>query len=58
MKIKPLESYRLYGTQNGIVEGQTYEATVATSIPDYKEHGFVFCNEILLYKSEYVIVIP
>jgi hypothetical protein len=58
MKIKPNENYKLVGTYPKIVldKNKIYDSVTATNQPNYKKKGLVFCNDILLNKSEYTII--
>jgi hypothetical protein len=58
MKIKPKYNYRLLGSYPVITldNTKTYEGVTATNQPNYKKKGLVFCEDILLNKSEYKIV--
>ena len=56
MKIKPLDNYQLLGTGITLKMDKIYNAQKASNVPDYLEKGLVFCNGILLDKTEYVVV--
>ena len=56
MKIKPLESFKLLGTQLSLVKGKGYSATPAANQPDWEEEGKIFVNEILLVRGEYGVL--
>lgn len=56
MKIKPNESFKLLGTDIELDKNKTYEAEVASNIPNHKERGLVFVEGLLLDKYEYAVV--
>ena len=58
LKIKPKENYKLLGTYPVITlnKNKVYRAIIAINQPDYKKTGLVFCNDILLNKTEYTII--
>ena len=58
MRIQPKENYRLLGTYPVITLDKTkvYDGIIATNQPNYKKKGLVFCGDILLNKSEYIII--
>lgn len=58
MRIQPKENYKLLGTYPTITldKNKVYEGVIATNQPNYKKKGLVFCGDILLNKSEYIII--
>jgi len=56
IRVMPIESYSLLGTQLKIEAGKIYTALIAFNQPDYEEEGKVFVNEILLDKTMYRVV--
>ena len=58
MRIQPKENYRLLGTYPVITldKNKVYDGIIATNQPNYKKKGLVFCGDILLNKSEYIII--
>ena len=58
MRIQPKENYRLLGTSPVITldKNKVYDGIIATNQPNYKKKGLVFCGDILLNKSEYIII--
>lgn len=56
MKIKPKDDYSLITSEISLDKNKVYEAFPATNIPNWKERGLVFCEEILLCREEYEIV--
>ena len=63
MKARPLENYRLLGTDIVLDNTKVYEASHATNIPDWKERQLIFIHErnydpvgFLLESGEYEIV--
>lgn len=56
MKVKPKRNYHLLGTNIKLNKSKIYKGIKATNIPNYKKEGLIFVNEILLNKSEYIII--
>lgn len=59
MRVKPRLAYRHAGWPPGSLDpNKVYEATIATSQPNYKVRGLVFVgpNDLLLTREEYTII--
>jgi len=56
MQVKPNMNYKLLGTNIVLDKNKVYTAIIATNQPDYIERGLIFCNDVLLDKTEYTII--
>ena len=54
MIIKPKDNYVMPGLL--LDKNKTYNATIATNQPNYKEKGLIFVCEMLLSNEEYEII--
>lgn len=62
MKIRPILSFKLLGTDLSLKQGETYSADHATNQPDWEAKGLIFViadandNSILLERGDYEIL--
>ena len=55
MRVRPLESYKLLGTEIELDKNKVYDAVLATNQPDWETKGLIFVGEVLLSRDEYTI---
>jgi len=57
MRVKPNENYQLANIpESKLNKDIVYNAVIASNQPDYKEKGLIFVKDILLDKTEYIII--
>lgn len=56
MKVTPIMSYALLGTDTMLKAGRIYDAEHATNQPDWVAESKVFVDGVLLRKGEYVVM--
>jgi hypothetical protein len=60
MRVRPLESYKLLGTEIELDKNKVYDAVPATNQPDWETKGLIFVDDdyhfgFLLRQGEYTI---
>ena len=55
MRVRPLESYKLLGTEIKLDKTKVYDAVPATNQPDWETKGLMFVGEVLLSRDEYTV---
>ena len=61
MRVRPLENYKLLGTDIKLDKTKVYNAVHATNQPEWEDRGLIFVDDdhhfgFLLSKEDYVVV--
>ena len=54
--VQPKMAYKLLGTELTLDPSKTYEAIVATNLPDWHARKAGYCDEVILEANEYEIM--